>query len=222
MGVKPDAKKWDSWNQDQKDRFRRDAKYSRVIKHPDEFHVAKVGKPMQKELKGSGYYVTPTGKAIIPLETSERGRFDSVKIKKGKLIFKGGGITEIVTPSTAKNFHSKIAELTKKKLKKNQMLTVKIGDNASFNHRFGSYADLYKYLTTTGADGFNRKHGITDQQLGRYMSIVEVETKAETRKQRMERQSHDSDYIDFSEPIQFSGSKSKSKAKNTKANLTRK
>lgn len=173
---------------------RRAAEYAQVLAKPENFHIAKVSKKTAKEFKGAGYKVTKTQKLIVPLHTSERGKFDSVKISKGKLIFKGGNITEIVTPSNAANFHQKIAELAKKKLKNNQMLTVKIGDNASFNSRFDNINDLFKYLTTT----FKPTGGKTAQDLSRYMSIVEVEKKQETKLQKAMRENPE-DYLDYSE-----------------------
>jgi hypothetical protein len=150
---------------------RRAAEYAQVLAKPENFHIAKVSKKTAAEFKGAGYKVTKTQKLIVPLHTSERGKFESAKISKGKIIFKAKGITETVTPSNAKNFHAKIAELSKKKLKNNQMLTVKIGDNASFNSRFDNINDLFKYLTTT----FKPNGGKTAKDLSRYMSIVEVE-----------------------------------------------
>lgn len=150
--------------------------YAEVLKHPENFEVKTVKKrETLRDLKASGYQTTKTKKVIIPLHTSDSGKFDSARIVKGKIIFKGSGLTETVTPSTVKDFHKKLKTLADKKLKNNQMLTVKIGDSASFNSRFDSYADLYKYLTQT----FNPKPGkdgkkIKGRDLMRYMSIVEV------------------------------------------------
>lgn len=185
-----------------------------MIRHPEDFHIAKVSKATAKELKGSGYKVTKTGRAVIPLRSAESAgaKYDSAKISKGKIIFKSGGITEIVTPSTAKNFHSKLKVLATKPLKNNQMLTVKIGTNASFNSRFTSYGELYKYITET----FNPKPGkdgkkVTGADLMRYMSIVEVTSPKVTKNDSPKSPRNSRDVR----------AKAR-KEKNTKQNLTRK
>jgi hypothetical protein len=197
---------------------RRASEYAQVIAHPDAFHIAKVGKTAAVELKASGYKVSKTRRAFIPLKSAEHqgAMYDSAKISKGKVIFKGGKITETVTPATAANFHGKLSELASKKLKNNQMLTVKIGDNASFNSRFQSYADLYKYLTKEFKPnpGKNGKK-ITGKSLMRHMSIVEVETSAKkfttTESQKNDRPAPDRN-----------ARRRAAQEKNTKQNLTRK
>jgi hypothetical protein len=197
---------------------RRAAEYAEIIAHPDAFHIAKVKPKTAETLKASGYKASATNKVFIPLKSAESpgAQYDSAKIRQGKIIFKGGKITETVTPATAANFHGKLSELANKKLKNNQMLTVKIGDNASFNSRFQSYADLYKYLTKEFKPnpGKNGKK-ITGKSLMRYMSIVEVETSAKkfttTESQKNAR------------PTRDSGERQRAKKeKNTKQNLTRK
>jgi len=154
---------------------RKAAEFKEVLKNPQNFAIRKVSKATAQELKGAGYKTTKTQKAIIPLHTADTGRMDSVKIQKGKLIFKGQGITEIVTPSNAANFHQKIAELGKKKLKKNQMLTVKIGDNAPFKSRFDNVGELFHYLKNTFKPIGTKGEKLKPADLARYMSIVEVE-----------------------------------------------
>lgn len=147
-------------------------KYAHLLKKPEDFKVAKVSKTTAKELKACGYDVTIKDRAIIPLKG-----FKSAKISRGKLKFDGvtpGGakITETVTLSTAKDFYSKLEKLNKKKLKRNQYLTVKIGDNAEFKRKFTNYEDLYNYITYV----FEPKdRGQTKAKIMRYMSIVELE-----------------------------------------------
>lgn len=159
--------------------------------------MANVSKKTAKQLKESGYKVTRLGKAIIP-----KKEFEKVQIKDGALKFTGTNksgqkITEKVTLVSAKDFHSKLLSISKKPLKRNQMLTIKIGDNSAFNARFQNYADLHKYLTMEFKPnpGKNGKK-TTVAQLMRHISIVEIET----GKKRV----------------------TNSKEKNTKQNLTRK
>jgi hypothetical protein len=153
-----------------------------LLNNPDKFKVATVSKATKKELKSSGFQVTKTNKAIIPLKG-----FDKATIKKGTIIFEGVNaktkktIKETVTLATSKNFHDKLLSLSKKKLGRNQMLTVKIGDNAAFNNRFQNYADLFHYINNV----FTPKDpGESKARLMRYMSVVEI---SEDRKPNAEK-----------------------------------
>lgn len=85
----------------------------------------------------------------------------------------GKGITETVTLSTSSEFHAKLKKLSQTKLKKNQFISVRIGDNATFSSRFKNYADLYHYVQNV----FQPKDkGQTKAGILRYMSVVEIET----------------------------------------------
>jgi hypothetical protein len=148
---------------------------AQLLKRPDEFKVAKVSKSTAKAMKASGIKVSKTNKAIVPLKG-----FDKATIKGEKIIFEGRnkktgkGIKETVTLAQAHDFHAKLKHLSKTKLKKNQYLTVKIGDNASFNNRFQNYADLFHYVQNVFTP---KDRGQSKEKLLRYMSIVEIESK---------------------------------------------
>ena len=222
MGVRPPEKTWKSWTDEQKARFRRDAKFGEAVNHPEKFHIANVSKKVKNELKQSGFLATPKkSKVIIPLHSSERGEFTKAKIvtrknkKRGTfthIVMTGPGIRETITPSNAANFHDKLNELAKKKLKNNQMVTIKIGDNATFNTRFDNVNDLYKYMKED-----MKIKDTTAEALARYMSIVEVET----AKQKSMRENPE-DYTDYLEqqnngPTRNSG-KTKAAPKITRKN----
>ncbi len=148
---------------------------AQLLKRPDEFKVAKVSKSTAKAMKASGIKVSKTNKAIVPLKG-----FDKATIKGEKIIFEGRnkktgkGIKETVTLAQAHDFHAKLKHRSKTKLKKNQYLTVKIGDNASFNNRFQNYADLFHYVQNVFTP---KDRGQSKEKLLRYMSIVEIESK---------------------------------------------
>lgn len=147
---------------------------AQFLKRPEQFKVAQVAKATAKAMKASGIKVTKTGKAIVPLKG-----FDTATIKGEKIIFQGRnkktgkGIKETVTLAQAHDFHAKLKHLSKTKLKKNQYLTVKIGDNASFNSRFQNYADLFHYVKNVFIP---KDKGASKEKLMRYMSIVEIES----------------------------------------------
>lgn len=104
--------------------------------------MAKVGKTTAKELKASGFKVTPKRKAIIPLHD-----FDTAKISKGTILFTSGRITEKTILAGSKDFHKKLKALSQTKLPRNSMVTARIGDNGPFQRsRFGNYSDLYNYV----------------------------------------------------------------------------
>ena len=156
---------------------RKAAEFKEVLKNPQNFAIRKVSKATAQELKGAGYKTTKTNKVAIPLHKTDTGRMDSVKISRGKLIFKGNGITEIVTPSNAANFHDKVTELGKKKLKRNQYLTIKIGDNAPFQSRHSNLGELFYYIKNTFKPIGPKGEKLKPEDLARYMSIVEVTEK---------------------------------------------
>jgi hypothetical protein len=144
-----------------------------LLLHPEQFKIATVSKSTAKAMRDSGIKVTAKLKAIVPLKG-----FDSAKIRGEKIVFEGVNkktgkkLKETVTLAQAGEFHAKLKNLAKTKLKKNQYLTVKIGDNASFNNRFQNYADLFHYVQNV----FQPKDvGQTKEKLMRYMSVVEVE-----------------------------------------------
>lgn len=142
-------------------------KYSHLLKHPEDFHVAKVSEKTAKELKDSGFNVGKNNKAIIP-----KNGYEKVRVKKGQIIFEGYNkkngtkIIEKTTISKSNEFFDKLKRISKKKLKRNEYLTIKIGDNSSANSLFTSYEDLYKYVTEI----FKPK----SKDAYRYMSIVEI------------------------------------------------
>lgn len=126
-------------------------------------------------MKASGIKVSKTLRAIVPLKG-----FDSATIRGEKIIFEGRNkkmgkrIKETVTLAQSHDFHAKLKHLSKTKLKKNQYLTVKIGDNASFNNRFQNYADLFHYVNNVFTP---KDKGQSKEKLMRHISIVEIESK---------------------------------------------
>lgn len=164
--------------------------FKRLIDHPEEFKVAKVASKTAKVMKASGIKVSKTNRAIIPLKG-----WSKATVKGDKIIFEGTNkksgnrMKETVTLAQADDFHAKLKRLSKTKLKKNQALTVKIGDNAAFNNSFQNYADLFHYVNNVFTP---KDRGQTKEKLIRWMSIVEVEknphaTKAPTKAQNKKR-----------------------------------
>ena len=157
------------------------AEYGHFLKHPELFYAPHVYKKRAKELKTSGYKVTPSGRAIIPLK-----EFTSARLGKGSIVFKNGDLTEDVKLVGAKNFHNELKKLAGMKLTRHQMITVKIGDNGSFKRSFTSYAELHNYL----AHEFSPKDSSTKNRLKRVnelmpkMSIVTVTQHAKKKTTR--------------------------------------
>lgn len=140
--------------------------YGHFLKHPELFHAPSVGKATAKDLRASGYKVTPKGRAIIPLN-----EFKSASIDHGKIVYDSGRMKETVHLVGHKTFFQKLKSLSGKKLERNEMLTVQIGDNHAFKRaRFGSYAELYKYLNEWAP----KDPGESRDKLLAKMSIVHV------------------------------------------------
>lgn len=143
--------------------------YGHFLNHPESFHAPKVGAKTAKDLKASGYKVTPTGRAIIPLN-----EFQSAQVRDGKIVYENNGMKETVHLVGHKTFYQKLKALSGKKLERNEMLTVQIGNNAPFKRaRFGSYAELYKYLNEFAP----KDPGESRDDLIARMSIVHIKSK---------------------------------------------
>ncbi len=154
--------------------------YAQFIKRPDEFAIKNVAKSTAKEMRASGFKTTKRAKAVIPLKG-----FDKVTVKNGGLIFEGKNkktgakVKETVTLIGGENFEAKIKHLSKKKLKNNQTLSIKIGDNAPANTEFKNMADLIKY---TNNIKLNLKRGQDKSSVLKIISIVEIESAGYAKK----------------------------------------
>jgi hypothetical protein len=141
--------------------------YGHALKHPELFHIAKVGEERKKELIKSGFKVTPTNRAVIPLMN-----YESARIKKGNIEFKANGMSEKTYLAGSKNFIPTFEKLARKKLKRNQMITVRIGDHAPFNSRFNTVEALTHYVRNVFTP---KDKGAEKEKLQRLMSIVTIE-----------------------------------------------
>lgn len=141
--------------------------YEHFLKSPEQFHFTRVGKETARALADTGYKVLPGNRALIPLHEAQ-----SASIKGGKITLNYGRMKEEITLAGHKSFFPTLKELSGKKLKRNQMLTVAIGDNNAFQRaRFGSYHELYKYIQEwEPKDPYAKKKKLMAQ-----MSIVTVE-----------------------------------------------
>lgn len=142
--------------------------YSQLLSHPEQFSIQKAPKGTKTGLKTAGFSVNKAGNAIIPLY-----EFDSARLVKGRVELKSAAKSETIYLAGSREFFDKLRHLndTREKLKRNQMLTVQIGDNNSFSTRFRSYWELYQYLTK-----FQPKdEGESRERLFARMSVVTIE-----------------------------------------------
>lgn len=79
-------------------------------------------------------------KLIIPIEKGQK-----VKIQKGRAIFTGGGFSEEVYKG-GWDFFKNAEKVFKKKLKKGEYVTVRIGDHRAFNRTFTDINTLLNYM----------------------------------------------------------------------------
>lgn len=141
--------------------------YSQLLSQPQKFHVVKAPKGTKAALRTAGYTVNRGGKAIIPLYD-----FDKASIKQGRVELTGKTRSETVYLAGSKQFFQKLKELDGKKLPRNQMVTVQIGDNNTFGSaRFRSYWELYKYLSEKFVP---KDEGETRERLFARMSVVTI------------------------------------------------
>jgi hypothetical protein len=142
-------------------------KYGGFIENPQLFHAPHVKSKSAKQLKSSGYLVTPKGRAIIPLKGNAVARIS----QSGEIRFeKPGEKTRTLLKRGTENFMERLKKAMKKKLASNQMVTVKIGNNSPFNKaRFSSYAELFYYM-----DNLFDPHDDDIANLWPFMQIVEI------------------------------------------------
>lgn len=175
--------------------------YAHYIKRPEDFVVRKVSDSTAAALRDSGIKATAKNRAVIPLKgfdsleivtTSHKRikRDESGKPVKGKggkpktetikgvqLVMtgrtkRGAKITEKATLVGGQNFEAHIKHLSKKKLKKNQVLAIKIGENATLNRTFQNMADLIQYAKNID---FKLKRGGDRAEVERIISVVEID-----------------------------------------------
>lgn len=152
------------------------AKFGNYIKHPEQYHAPIVRSTTTKQLKGAGYLVTPRGRAIIPLKGN-----DKASVSNGTIIFESPGVKTKTYLVSADKFHSKLKKLSESKLERNQMITVQIGNNASFSRaRFTSYAELYYYLQQWEPDDDDYDGNLKNRLMAQ-MSIVTITKKAKAK-----------------------------------------
>jgi hypothetical protein len=145
--------------------------YKEVLRKPERFYTPHVGEKTARLLETSGFKVTPKGKALIPLHEYATAKVDA---KKGVVQFQGFGIAKEVILASHKDFFKKLKALDegKHKLKRNQMLTVQIGNRRPFESaRFDSYWKLYQYVME---DFRARDPGADKTKLIAQMSVVTV------------------------------------------------
>jgi hypothetical protein len=144
-------------------------KHSHYITHPENFAVKKVGKENQKALKLSGFSVSPTGRAIIPLKGA-----DKVTVKKSKLIFHGKKKDEVVyLGGDLKSLVKKARDLSEG-LERNQLITFKVGDNAVASVRYLNLADMQHYVNNVLLPRMSQKSGLEPDLFWPQISIVTI------------------------------------------------
>lgn len=144
--------------------------YKHLLSNTDRFYTPKVNKNQKAALKTAGFEVNKGGRAIVPLY-----EYTGAKLKGDSLYMTGGegGRSEQIILAQSREFFDRLKQLSTsgKDLPRNQMITVRIGDNNSFSQRFASYWQLYQYLAKDFA------HNDTDstrRQIFARMSIVTV------------------------------------------------
>lgn len=176
--------------------------YAHYIKRPEDFVVRKVSKAAAEQMRDSGIKATATNRAVIPKKgfsdvrietrTVTRPKVDKngapvidpktkkqkrEKVKDTSLVMvgknpRGAKVTEKVSLVGSKNFEAHIRHLSKKKLKKNQVLSIKIGENATLNRTFQNMADLIQYAKNID---FKIKRGGDRADVERLISVVQID-----------------------------------------------
>lgn len=155
---------------------RKAREYKEVLENPKAFHIVNLKGDSAKLFRESKKIkITKSGKAFIPLQG-----YKSAKVRKGVITFDSDKLEKKTYYVGAKGFYAQLAELSKKKLPRNAMVTAQIGDNSPFNvARFNSLRDLDHYVTNI----FTPKDpGESKNRLIGLMSIVTLKNENAPRK----------------------------------------
>ena len=125
-------------------------KNSAVITHAENFESRHVAKAAAEKMRRDGYTVNKKGRVFVQKEG-----YNEVSIKSRK---KKDGSREVKITRTADNKKAvtkvytnfellrALESVDQKKLKKNQFVTVKIGDNAAFKSKYKDTRQLMDYV----------------------------------------------------------------------------
>ena len=128
-------------------------KYSAIVNYPDNYTVAQVkNKTAEKITVAAKKVKAKNGKTnlIIPIEKGQK-----VTIKGGNVIFKGGGFSEEVFPG-GWDFFANAEKAFSKKLKKNEYITMRVGENRPFSRIFKTMGELLNYASAWNPDDWRK------------------------------------------------------------------
>lgn len=150
-------------------------KNSAVITHADNFVSRKVAPKTADKMKRDGYTVNKKGRVFVQLEGYEKVQIKSHAKTGGRditVIRATGNKKSVTKVLVGKELVDALENFDDKKLKKNQFVTIRIGDNAAFKQSYKGKALLMNYIKNS----FNPKDKGTDKDyLISQMSIVTIE-----------------------------------------------
>lgn len=128
-------------------------KYRSIVNYPENYTVKQVKNSTAEKITIAAKKVKAEKgktKLIIPIEKGQ-----TVKIKKGNVIFTGGGFSEEVYPGGFE-FFKNAEKAFAKKLKKNEYITMRVGDNRPFSRIFKSMGELMNYAQGWNPDDWRK------------------------------------------------------------------
>jgi len=124
-----------------------------------------VSKKRAIKMKQTGFK-THNKNVWLPTEGFDKHK---IRIKGDKVIYSSADKYRIIPIQLKSEFLAKLKKLSKKKLKRGEFVTVKIGVNAPFWKLFTSYGELLNYVT-----GWEPKEdkNIKDELIGQMSTVV--------------------------------------------------
>lgn len=118
--------------------------YQSIVDYADNYQILTVKNKTAKEITVAAKKIPIKNKGktklIVPIEKGQK-----VSIKRGNVVFSGGGFNEEVFKG-GWDFFKNADKVFAKKLKKNEFVTVRVGDNRPFNMRFKDKTSLLNYM----------------------------------------------------------------------------
>ena len=153
--------------------------YQSIVDYADNYQILTVKNKTAKDISIAAKKIKLKGgktKMIVPIEKGQK-----VSIKKGRAVFTGGGFNEEVYKGGFEFFEN-AKKVFAKKLKKNEYVTVRIGDARPFNMHFKDINSLLNYMQAWTPKEDQKEKLISHISITRLDRKFELPAKRRTKK----------------------------------------
>ena len=153
--------------------------FKSIVDYTDNYQILTVKNKTAKEISVAAKKIKLKNgktKLIVPIEKGQK-----VTIKRGRAVFSGGGFNEEVYKGGL-DFFNNAKKVFAKKLKKNEYVTVRIGDARPFNMHFKDMNSLLNYMQAWTPKEDQKEKLISHISITRLDRKFELPAKRRTKK----------------------------------------